>query len=69
MKFIELHVSGKASMVNFEQVLRVSPENPVSVAITDVRGFTIWPDESYDQIRKLIATAQGGIPMQPSEMY
>lgn len=69
MKFIELHTSGKAFMVNLEQVLRVSPENPGSVAITDVRGFTVWPDESYDQIRKLIATAQGGIPMQPSEMY
>ena len=67
-KFIELHENGTARMINLDHILHVAPVGN-QTTMMDSRGNLFWADESYEQVRKLIAAAQGGIPMQPSKMY
>lgn len=63
-KFIELHKNGVPELVNLDYVSSVGPDG-----IVDCDGKLGQPDEDYQQLRALIATAQGGIPMERSGMY
>ena len=63
-KFIEVHRDGRPELINLDHVTYVY-EN----MIVGVNDNLFRPDEDYQQLRKLIATAQGGIPMERSGMY
>lgn len=63
-KFIEIHRDGHPELINLDHVTYVF--NNMIVGVND---NLFRPDEDYQQLRKLIATAQGGIPMDRSGMY
>ena len=63
-KFIEIHRDGRPELINLDYVTLVGPNGIVGA---DRKLFC--PDEDYQQLRTLIATAQGGIPMGSSRMY
>lgn len=69
-KFIEIHIDGNAMLLNLNRVLEVWHRGDgtckISAAAEDV-FYT--PDEPYERIRQMIASAQGGIPMDHSKMY
>ncbi len=68
-KFIEVHQGGKPRLINLEWVEDIWPaENGTQIyfAFTGVDNTSqdyISTDEGYEEIRELIASAQGGIPM------
>lgn len=63
-KFIEVHRDGHPKLINLDHVTYVF--NNMIAGVNDNLFFT---DEDYQQLRKLISTAQGGIPMDRSGMY
>ena len=66
-KFVEVHCSGENMMLNLDSVDSVFPAGRGSAVV--IRGDAQTLDESYEEIKKLIGTAQGGIPMEPGRMY
>lgn len=63
-KFIEIHKNGIPMLANLDAIFIVGPNG-----IADKDSIWFRPDEDYQQLRTLIATAQGGIPMDRSGMY
>lgn len=63
-KFIEIHRDGHPELINLDNVTYV-----VNNMIVGVNDNLFRTDEDYQQLRELIATAQGGIPMERSGMY
>ena len=63
-KFIEVHKNGKPQLINLDKVWCAGETGIIG---EDLKLF--HPDEDYQQISALIATAQGGIPMDRSGMY
>ena len=63
-KFIEIHRDGHPELINLDYVTCV-----FNNMIVGVNGNLFRIDEDYQQLRKLISTAQGGIPMDRSGMY
>ena len=63
-KFIEVHRDGRPELINLDHVTYVY-EN----MIVGVNDNLFCSDEDYQQLRTIIAAAQGGIPMDRSGMY
>lgn len=67
-KFIELHKGKETYLVNLDTVSMVTGNTMESESwwyYTDGGGEVAYSvfDESYEEARELIASAQGGIPM------
>lgn len=63
-KFIEIHRDGRPELINLDYVTCVGQSG---IIWSDRKLFV--PDEDYQQLRLIIAAAQGGIPMERSGMY
>lgn len=63
-KFIEIHINGVPILANLDDISTIGPNG-----IVDKESVLFRPDEDYQQLRTLIATAKGGIPMDRSGMY
>lgn len=75
-KFIELHLKGNPVMVNLDYVEQI--EKRESGKCTIYQSFNcpnvleqdyIKPDETYDEVRLMIGSAQGGIPLELGGSY
>lgn len=67
-KFIEVHDYRELRLINLDQVeeVRCKEGDRCYICMAYGAGNTqdyISPIESYDEVRKMIAQAQGGIPM------
>ena len=62
-KFIEVNVKGIPRMVNLDSVKVVATENGRACLYLDGYDF-VYSDESYNQVRSMIANATGGIPIE-----
>ena len=68
IKFIEVHdKDGFPVLVNLRHVLCVYGQDNVSCMETDVEVIQLT--ESYEEVKRMIGSAQGGIPMERSEQY
>ena len=63
-KFIEIHINGVPILANLDYISIVGANG-----IVDKDSDIFRPDEDYQQLRTIIAAAQGGIPMDRSGMY
>lgn len=66
-KFVELHYDGDPMLINLDKV---------DAVMISANGATLlWNgepqdvQESYEEVKKIIGSAQGGIPMEPGRMY
>lgn len=63
-KFIEVHYDGEPRLVNLDYVEKIlACYYGCSIHFSSVPEDFRITDESYEQLRMLIAKAQGGIPM------
>lgn len=63
-KFIELHEKGVPRLINLDQVAKIYGAGGVAIFTFSAQGISsITPDESYAEVRVLIAKSQGGIPI------
>ena len=71
-KFIEVHIDEFKRLINLDHVQDIS-EGYCGEAVITYKGadmdVIIVPEELYDDIRVMVATAQGGIPMQKPKQY
>ena len=72
VKFIEVHDHRKEPMlIGLSHAVLIYPDDyGKAVVETDVEGndpFELW--ESYEEVKRMIGSAQGGIPMERSEQY
>lgn len=68
-KFIEVHQSSQPLLVNIDMVRDVCFEEGKTMIDFDGDDSWITVDECYDQLRLMIGSAQGGIPMDQSKAY
>ncbi len=70
-KFIEVHdSSGAPLLVGLSHAVLIYPQADAAVIETDIESNDpILLRESYEEVRTMIASAQGGIPMEGSKMY
>ena len=69
-KFIEVHQYGVPSLLNLDCICWISEKRGSGLIYTSgTNGSFVEVDESYGDLRLLIAAAQGGIPMDRSGMY
>lgn len=69
-KFVEIHQDGVPSLLNLDCICWISEERGSGLIYTSgTNGGFVEVDESYGQLREMIATAQGGIPMDHGRMY
>ncbi len=69
-KFIEVHQDGVPSLLNLDYIGWISEQLGSGIIYTSgTNGSFVEVDESYGDLRLLIAAAQGGIPMERSGMY
>lgn len=61
-KFIELHFNGSPVLVNLDKIDLVAEVNGHCGIYID--GDTNIVEQTYDQVRTMIANATGGIPME-----
>lgn len=75
-KFIEVHLEGRPIMVNLDYVEEIEKANNGKCTI--YQSFNcpdaseqdyIKPDETYDEVRLMIGSAQGGIPLELGGSY
>lgn len=66
-KFIEVHQGGQPMLVNIDMVQKISLDGEKAMILFDKDWFTV--DENYEQMRLMIGSAQGGIPMDKSKSY
>lgn len=66
-KFIEVHQDGLPLLVNIDRMRKVELDGKRAMIVFDNDWFSV--DESYDQLRLMIGSAQGGIPMEQSKAY
>ena len=74
--FLELHWAGKKLLVNIGLVQSIqesemwSPEGfEKKCASLLFENKAVYVEESYEEVKMMVAEAQGGIPMEPSRMY
>ena len=61
-KFVKCHAEGEEFLVNLDLVVAaISKEGHAKLLL--------FQDESYEDMKKSIATAQGGLPMDVSQVY
>lgn len=68
-KFIEVHQSSQPLLVNIDMVRDVCIEEGETTIDFDGDDRWIVVDETYEQMRLMIGSAQGGIPMDQSTAY
>lgn len=69
-KYIEVHQDGVPILLNLDSICEVTcPGDYGLIYICNPAWDYIEVDESYSQLREMIATAQGGIPMDHGRMY
>ena len=75
-KFIELHIKGKPVMVNLDYVEQIEKRDNEKCSIFQsfncpgaLEQDYIRPDETYDEVRLMIDSAQGGIPLDSGGIY
>lgn len=63
-KFIEVHLNGRPHLLNLEHVSAVSCgyKDVAEIRVTDVGTYNV--DESYSEVRTMIANATGGLSPQ-----
>lgn len=67
-KFIEVHdKDGGPLLVNLRHVLSVYGQGNASCMETETEVIPLT--ESYEQVKRMIGSAQGGIPMERTEQY
>lgn len=66
-KFIEVHRDGLPLLVNIDRMQKVDIDGKRAMILFDNDWFTV--DEDYEQLRLMIGSAQGGIPMEQSKAY
>lgn len=66
-KFVEVHYNGEALLANLDMVESVTC--CCDGVRFQVRGSYQMIDESYEEVKQIIGSAQGGIPMEPGRMY
>ena len=66
-KFVEVHANNEAFLLNIENVNYFVRHGPRCSFYAN--GLMMDLDESYDTIKTLIGSAQGGIPMEPGRIY
>lgn len=66
-KFVEVHISGEPVLMNIDKVAYASQTRERCTIYCN--GFIHEIDEPYLEMKKLIGTAQGGIPMEPGRTY
>ena len=68
VKFIEVHEeSGSPVLVNLHHVLSVYRYGNASRIEMETEVIPLA--ESYDEVKRMIGSAQGGIPMERTEQY
>lgn len=68
VKFIEVHdKDGGPLLVNLRHVLSVYEQKNASCMEMDVEVIQLT--ESYEEVKRMIGSAQGGIPMERTEQY
>lgn len=68
-KFIEVHHNGRYLLVNIDEVRAVRPNNGRTLIDFSTDDSCIEVDETYEHMRLMIGSAQGGIPMDKSKSY
>lgn len=70
-KFIEVHAEGDRFLVNLNAVsfIHEDERGRAELVFNADAGETYNVDETYDEIRLKIGSAQGGIPMDQSKAY
>lgn len=66
-KFIEVHQDGLPLLVNIDRMRKVDINGKKAMIVFDNDWFAV--DEAYEQLRLMISSAQGGIPMDQSKAY
>ena len=67
-KFVKCHAEGEEFLVNLDLVVAaISKNGHASLLFQDDSAQLV--DESYEDMKKIIATAQGGLPMDVSQVY
>lgn len=67
-KFVRVHKSGVEGLLNLDDVTAViKTKDGRANCVMDYQENIV--DETYEQMCKIIGSAQGGIPMEESRMY
>lgn len=67
-KFVKCHAEGEEFLVNLDLVVAaISKEGHAKLLFQDDTAQEV--DESYEDMKKSIAAAQGGLPMDVSQVY
>ena len=66
-KFVEVHANNEEFLINIDSVNYIVRHGPRCAFY--VNGLLMDLDESYDDLKTLIRTVQGGIPMEPGRMH
>lgn len=68
-KFVEIHIYEGPILINLDKVLLLEKSKSSNGTKIHMRGADLYASESYDEMKRLIGAAQGGIPMEPGRMY
>ena len=66
-KIIEIHSNGVPLLVNLRHVELAAEEDGRSIITVHDVGLPV--DEPYPKLRTIIASTQGGLPMEPTNPY
>ena len=66
-KFVELHCDGDPMLINLDKLESVALNGKGKTAIVFC-DYDMEIDESYYEVKQIIWSAQGGIPMEPGAM-
>lgn len=67
-KFVKCHAEGEEFLVNLDlMVAAIGKNGHASLLFQNDSAQLV--DESYEDMKKIIATAQGGLPMDGSRVY
>ena len=67
-KFIEVHKGGTPVLINLDKVEAVCG-NDEKRTVLRIHGNNQHIDETYDEVRLMIGSAQGGIPLDSGGSY
>lgn len=66
-KFVELHYDGDPMLINLDKVDAVMISTNGATLLYN--GEPQEVEESYEKVKEIIGSAQGGIPMEQGRMY
>ena len=70
IKFIEVHDEyGQPFMLNLHHILALYPRSDKNACTAETTTDMVFLQESYEEIRRMVGSAQGGIPMEGSRQY